>query len=144
MRIAFVILFVFFAALFQINCASNNNQPAANGQSQSSASSSPATPVTAEVLVEAYRRNEATADSQYKGKTLAVTGKVLRSGKDYLNRLYVNLKAEDNSVIEVHCTYNDSEKASMSALKEGQQVTIRGVCEGKLSTWVTLKDSVLQ
>ncbi|HKQ99519.1 MAG TPA: hypothetical protein VJT09_02530 [Pyrinomonadaceae bacterium] len=143
MRTVLVILIVCLAALFQINCASGKKQPAAGGQSQS-ATSGPATPVTAEVLVEAYRRNEATADGEYKGKTLAVTGKVVRSGKDYLNRLYVNLKAEDNPIIEVHCTYNDTEADSMSALKEGQPVTIRGVCEGKLSTWITLKDSVVQ
>ena len=138
-----VIFAVSFALLIQANCAANKNQPTLNSQSQSK-NAQPAIPVTAEDLIEAYRRNEATANSQYKGKTLAVKGTVVRSGKDYLNKLYVNLKAADNSIIEVHCTYNDSEKDAMSALKEGQQVTIRGVCEGRLSTWVVLKDSVLQ
>lgn len=148
MKNALVILALSFATFSQINCASNSNQPAAsssNGQSQSAASSnaSPAMAVAAADLIEAYRRNEATADSQYKGKTLAVSGTVARAGKDYMNRLYVNLKA-DNPIIEVHCTYNDAEKETMSALKEGQQVTIRGVCDGRLSTWIVLKDSALQ
>ncbi|MDT4896213.1 MAG: hypothetical protein QOH25_1290 [Acidobacteriota bacterium] len=81
---------------------------------------------------------------KYKGQTLAVTGTVSRSGKDYLNRLYVDLKTETNSVMEVHCTYNEDQRDAMSALKPGQQATIKGVCDGRLSTWVVLKDSVLQ
>jgi hypothetical protein len=35
------------------------------------------------------------------------------------------------------------EKERMSGLKEGQVVTIKGVCEGKLSTMIILKNSVL-
>lgn len=81
---------------------------------------------------------------KYKGQTLAVTGTVSRSGKDYLNKLYVNLKTEKNSVIEVHCTYNEDQAEAMSALKPGQEATIRGICDGRLSAWVVLKDSVPQ
>ena len=146
MKKVFFILVISFAALGQINCASGGNQSAANRQSQSGASSrdaAPATPITAAELIESYRMESADGAGKYKGKTLAVTGTVSRSGKDYLNRLYVNLKA-DNPIIEVHCTYDEAEQESMSALKVGQQATIRGVCDGRLSTWVVLKDSVLQ
>jgi hypothetical protein len=131
MKRILVLLAVSFIGFGQINCANNSNQwaeNAANRQSQSGKSSpnvSPATPVAASDLIEAYRRNESSA------------------GKDYMSRLYVNLKG-DNPIIEVHCTYNDAEKEAMSALKEGQQVTIQGVCEGRLSTWIVLKDSVIQ
>lgn len=54
-----------------------------------------------------------------------------------------NLKASDNPIIEVHCAYNHAQKMPMSSLKESQVVTIRGVCEGKLSTMIILKNSVL-
>lgn len=146
MKNVFVILALSFVALSQISCASGDNQSATNGQSQSAKNSqnaTPATPITAAELIESYRMETADGAGKYKGQTLAVTGTVSRSGKDYLNRLYVNLKA-DNPILEVHCTYDEAEKESMSALKAGQQVTIRGVCDGRLSTWVVLKDSVLQ
>src|SRR5688500_1934016 len=124
------------AVLMQINCGAGEQKPA-TGETNSRTESrkqdaSPARPVTAADLIEAYRRSEPEADAQFKGKMLAVSGTVARSGKDYLNRLYVNLKTADNPIIEVHCTYNDAEKEIMSRLKEGQAATIRGLCEGKL------------
>jgi hypothetical protein len=145
MKRAFVILVLFFAALVQISCASSGNRPATNSQSGTSApDASPATPITAADLIEAYRMERPDGAGKYKGKTLAVTGTVSRSGKDYLNRLYVDLKTEKNSVMEVHCTYNEDQQDAMSALEKGQEVTIKGVCDGRLSTWVVLKDSVPQ
>jgi tRNA_anti-like len=140
MKRILVILFVSMVALSQINCASNSNSSVTKTNSPDA---SPATPITAAELIEAYRVEAADGAGKYKGQTLAVTGTVSRIGKDYLNRLYVNLKA-DNPIIEVHCTYNEDQQDAMSALKPGQQVTIRGVCDGRMSTWVVLKDSVLQ
>jgi hypothetical protein len=145
MKRVLVILVLIFAALIQINCAPGGNKPAANRQSgTSSTDASPALPITAAELIEAYRMEKADGAGKYKGKTLAVKGTVSRSGKDYLNRLYVDLKTETNSVMEVHCTYNEDQQDAMSALQKGQEVTIRGVCDGRLSTWVVLKDSVPQ
>jgi len=150
MKRLIVVFVLSFIALTQINCASNSNQSAvggSNNQSQSGANSkdaSPAIPITAAELIEAYRMEGPDGAGKYKGKTLAVTGTVSRTGKDYLNKLYVNLKSETNPIIEVHCVYNEDQAGSMSGLKAGQQVTIRGVCDGRLSTFVNLKDSVLQ
>lgn len=142
MKRILVVFILSLIALIQINCASSSNQPAPSGTKSSDAS--PATPITAAELIEAYRMEGPDGAGKYKGKTLAVTGTISRSGKDYLNKLYVNLKSETNSVMEVHCTYNEDQKDAMSSLKEGQQVTVRGVCDGRLSTYVNLKDSVLQ
>jgi hypothetical protein len=46
--------------------------------------------------------------------------------------------------MEVHCTYNEEERDAMSALKPEQEATVTGVCDGRMSTWVVLKDSMLQ
>jgi hypothetical protein len=147
MKRVLVIFVLSFTALMQISCAKDGNRAgSANRQSQSATNSqnaSPATPITAADLIEAYRMEGPDGAGKYKGKALAVTGTVSRSGKDYLNRLYVDLKTETNSVMEVHCTYNEDQQATMSALKPGQEATIRGVCDGRLSTWVVLKDSAL-
>jgi hypothetical protein len=147
MKRLLVVFTLVFITLSQINCSSNSNGGGSGSQSQPGASApdaSPAIPITAAELIEAYRMEGPDGAGKYKGKTLAVTGTVARTGKDYMNKLYVNLKSETNSVMQVHCTYNEDQQAAMSSLKEGQQVTIRGVCEGRLSSNVNLKDSVLQ
>jgi hypothetical protein len=149
MKRILVVFVLSFFALIQINCSSNSNQLATGGTNQSSSGTkpsdaSPAIPIAAAELIESYRMEGPDGAGKYKGQTLAVTGTVSRSGKDYMNKLYVNLKSETNSVMEVHCTYNEDQKDAMSALKAGQQVTIRGVCDGRLSSYVNLKDSVLQ
>jgi tRNA_anti-like len=145
MKRLLVVFVLSFIALIQINCASKSYE--SRNQSQpgtKSSDASPAIPMTAAELIEAYRMEGADGAGKYKGQTLAVTGTVSRRGKDYLNKLYVNLKSETNSVMEVHCTYNEDQKDAMASLKEGQQVTIRGICDGRLSTYINLKDSVLQ
>ncbi|HEX8920559.1 MAG TPA: hypothetical protein VF766_03715 [Pyrinomonadaceae bacterium] len=141
MKRVLVIFVLFFVALAQINCASKGNRSATGTTAQDT---SPATPISAADLIEAYRMEKADGAGKYKGQALAVTGTVSRRGKDYLSRLYVDLKTEKNSVMEVHCTYNEDQEDAMSALKPGQEVTIRGICDGRMSTWVVLKDSVLQ
>lgn len=150
MKSTFALFVISLAALSQICCGTGGNQPTTDSgkrQSQSATSSqdaSPAIPITAAELIEAYRMEGPDGAGKYKGKTLAVTGTVARSGRDYLGKLYVNLNSETNSVMEVHCTYNEDQKDAMSALKVGQQVTLKGVCDGRLSTAVNLKDCVLQ
>ena len=138
MKRVLVILCICSVILSQINCASDSNRRATKTDSSSA---SPAIPITAAELIESYRMEGPDGAGKYKGQTLAVNGTVSRSGKDYLNRLYVDLKTEANSVMEVHCTYNEDQQDAMSALKVGQQATIKGVCDGRLSTWVVLKNS---
>lgn len=134
------------ATLSQAGCASSGNQAgeraAASANAQPS-SAEPAIAIGAEELIESYRMESSNGAGKYKGKTLAVTGTVTRSGKDFQNNLYVNLKGE-NSVIEVHCIYTEDQHAAMSALKPGQQATIKGVCDGRFMSYVMLKNSVPQ
>lgn len=145
MKRTLVIFALCCAALLLAGCQAEGNRSQPNGQSgKSPADSSPATPISAADLIEAYRMEKADGAGKYKGQRLAVTGTVGRKGKDYLGKLYVNLKTEANSVIEVHCTYNEEQEEAMAALKPGQEATITGVCDGRLSTWVVLKDSVPQ
>jgi hypothetical protein len=134
------------ALLIQTGCASGGNQAGGNAGNSSpaggsQASSEPAIRMTAEELVEAYRMEPPDGAGKYKGKTIAVTGTVSRSGKDFRENLYVDLKGT-NPMIEVHCIYTEEQRAAMSALRPGQQATIRGVCDGRFMSHVILKNSV--
>lgn len=138
-RALVVLLSASFALCFQSGCNKS-------GSNQSGAASEPALApgkaMTAEELIESYRMEPADGAGKYKGQTLDVTGTVSRKGKDFQNNLYVNLKGE-NPVIEVHCTYDESQRDKMEALRPGQQATIRGVCDGRFLSSVVLKNSVL-
>lgn len=139
MNRVFVIFILCCAAFLQFGCSS-----AGKKSGTAAPDTSPATPMSAADLIEAYRMEKADGAGKYKGQRLAVTGTVSRKGKDYLERLYVDLKTPANSVMEVHCTYQEEQEEAMAALKPGQDVTIKGICDGRLSTWVVLKDSVPQ
>ena len=131
--------------LSQTSCRPSGNQAGEKAPVGSNAqqTSAPAIAIGAEELIESYRMEQSGGAGKYKGKTLLVTGTVTRSGKDFQNNLYVNLKGE-NTVIEVHCIYAEDQHAAMSALKPGQQATIRGVCDGRFLSYVVLKESVPQ
>ena len=138
-RALVVVLSALFALGFQLGCnKSASNQSGAQSEPQLA----PGTAMTAEELIESYRMEPADGAGKYKGQTLDVTGTVSRKGKDFKNNLYVDLKGE-NTVIEVHCTYSQSQHDKMSALQPGQQATIRGVCDGRFLSSVVLKNSVL-
>ena len=135
-----VVLSAFVVLCFQAGCnkSGNNNQSGAGAEQQLA----PGKAMTADELVEAYRMEPADGAGKYKGQTLDVTGTVTRKGKDFQNNLYVNLGGE-NKYIEVHCVYNEAQGDRMSALQPGQQATIRGVCDGRFSASVVLKNSML-
>jgi len=85
--------------------------------------------ITADVLYNEYENNEEAANASYLGKVIAVSGLVSTisvEGQDIL--LY--LKNED-AMSGVMCAFN---KASLdtSRIKVGQQVTIKGICDGYL------------
>ncbi|HWS99448.1 MAG TPA: hypothetical protein VN256_04175 [Pyrinomonadaceae bacterium] len=139
-KITLAVLSLSFAVFAQSGCnKSGGNQSGANSPKASQALA-PGKAITTDELVEAYRMEPADGAGKYKGQTLDVTGAVTRKGKDFQNNLYVNLGGE-NKYIEVHCVYDEGRSEEMSALQPGQQVTIRGVCDGRFMSYVVLKNS---
>lgn len=91
----------------------------------------PAARVTAAQLFADYDANEVAADEKYKGKVLIVTGTIEDIGKDIVDTMYVTLKT-DNAIMSVQCKFADEHKSQLANAAEGQQVTIKGKCDGKL------------
>lgn len=84
--------------------------------------------VDAKVLTKEYDTNELAADGKYKGKLLAVTGKIA-SIAETLGNVTVQLDGH-NAVISVMCSFEESEKASVAKLKKGQTTTLVGTGDG--------------
>jgi len=117
---------------------------AAAAQAQAEVAQGEAAPaaleVTAEQLFADYEANEVSADNQYKGKTLAVSGKVAGINKDFSDEIYVELAANPFQSIQARGIPQDA----AAALKKGQSVTVECVGDGLMMTLPMLKNCSLR
>lgn len=86
--------------------------------------------VTPEQLYDAFDQNEVNANNKYGGKTVIVTGQVLKisvSGGQPIIELAEN--ANEEAFGEVNCYFdsNSSDSSRIANLKKGQKVTVKGV-----------------
>lgn len=82
--------------------------------------------VTATKLVDDYEANEVSADNLYKGKRLAVTGKVGGINKDFTDSVYVELETTKPFQMNVHA--GDVAPDVAAGLTKGATITVE--CEG--------------
>lgn len=97
--------------------------------------------ITASELYRAYEANEVSADEQYKGKKMAVTGVVGNIGKDILDNPYISLKVDYFQ--SVNCYFSDKNNKIISQISKGQKVIIIGECAGLTLTDVVVQDCEL-
>lgn len=91
----------------------------------------PALEVSANQLYADYEANGVSADQQYKGKILKVTGTVNTIDKDIMDQIYVTLKG-DGVIGDVQCFFSDDYVNEAAQLQKGQKITVVGKCDGKL------------
>jgi len=97
--------------------------------------------ITVSELYRTYEANEVSADEQYKGKKMAITGVVGNIGKDILDNPYISLKV--NYLQSVNCYFSDKNNKIISQISKGQKVTIIGECAGLTLTDVVVQDCEL-
>lgn len=82
-------------------------------------------------LLGEYKRNEISADEEFKGRRVRTTGSILRVAKDMSDRPYLTVGNGSQFEIPVaQCFLSDSRSAV--SLSPGQRVTISGKVTGKL------------
>lgn len=88
-------------------------------------------------IVQAYTENEVRGDQRFKGNLVEVTGRVEAVANNAFDGSpYVNLVGSGIHV--VRCEFIKPDATLLAPLRRGQQVTIRGQCNGKSLTGVTL------
>ena len=103
-------------------------------------SSSPAEVVIrASDLYAAYQANEIAADELYKGKLIEVSGTIRDIGNDLMDEPYITL-AGDDFIGDVQCFM--SSKSEAAKFSKGQNVTVKGYCDGLFMN-VLLQNSIL-
>ncbi|MGJ0302482.1 zinc-ribbon domain-containing protein [Aliarcobacter cryaerophilus] len=98
--------------------------------------------VTADKFQRDYEKNEVKADSEYKNKTLLVTGKVESIQKDAFNNLILKLAGGTNMFLSPSATVKKEYTNWVSTLNKGNNVKL--VCTGKsfIVGMATLDDCV--
>jgi hypothetical protein len=105
--------------------------------------SQPAIQVTAAQLYSDYEANEVSADLKYKDKVLSVSGTVDDISKDFGDDIYVTLTGKEFGG-DIQCYFSKDHEKEAAQLKKGQQITIKGNCEGKVVINVLLRGSSIQ
>jgi hypothetical protein len=81
--------------------------------------------LSAQKLYDAFKTNEAAANTQYLDKAIELTGEVGAVSKNQDGNTVVDFKTNDPLVV-INCTF----KTDPGALKPGQNITFKGICTG--------------
>lgn len=97
--------------------------------------------ITAEDLDKAYKENAIGADTNYKNKTLEVTGKFVRITRNKPGKVTVEIEGSEFDTID--CDFNASDQGQLGKLAAGDMLVIRGTCRGEVDDTITLNTCTL-
>ncbi|HVG42647.1 MAG TPA: hypothetical protein VM888_13640 [Chitinophagaceae bacterium] len=83
--------------------------------------------VTAGTLVTDFEKDSATANQKYLGAIIAVTGTVKSIEKENGGTVVLS---EPGAMSSVRCSMDTTHLNELNAIKEGQQIKIKGACTG--------------
>ena len=98
--------------------------------------------VTTDQLLDDYKKNHIAADQKYKGKWVQVTGKYAGTGNVALAGDYVSIGSAHEGELDVMCFLDKNDAAARDKagkLKEGDAVTMLGMCEGKVAGFTAIR-----
>ncbi len=94
---------------------------------------------TAQGIYDAFKTNEADANTQYLNKAIDLTGEVVEISTNQDGNKVVNLKTNDPMFV-INCTF----KTDPGEIKTGQQITFKGICTGYIPDFnVVINEGVL-
>jgi hypothetical protein len=126
-----VVLIAIVAALSSMNTAIDQADSSYQGAMDNlSGAGYPDFTLTADELGAAYGANEISADAQYKGHVVRLTGRAGDISKDWLGGAYVMLETEDWDSPSIRCMLADGQESPASAIQRGDTVTLVGTVDG--------------
>lgn len=132
-KVLFIFLFVTITGFFAVVYLYNKPH-------KSIISESPIYVLPASKLVAEFEENEKTANSKYLGKVIEVNGFI--SEKDTNQKGIVNISLAGQDLSNILCEFDPIHQLNTSRLKEGDKVSIKGICTGILMD-VVLVDCVV-
>lgn len=95
--------------------------------------------VTPSALWKAFDENEVSAEDAYKGKVVAVKGKIESITTSATGYPQLNFTVDKVGIHKVTCEFDKDARAQIGKLKKGQQVLIAGTCQGMVLKSVFLR-----
>ena len=92
-------------------------------------------------MIAAFEKDSATANKQYLGKILAVTGNVKSVEKD--DRSATVILGTEGSLASVRCSMDSAFVQQAAAINNGTSVTIKGHCTGYMADELIGSDVIL-
>lgn len=89
-----------------------------------------------------YDDNEVAADLIYKNKYVIMSGKINEISRNFSDAICIAIDIGDE-IHDISCTLSPECADEVSLLKKGQNITIRGTCDGKIVTLIGLNDCVI-
>jgi hypothetical protein len=134
-----IYIIVIIIILTSLGNSGSNHSSSVNTSSQTSVNTPVSTPaqsqapivVSASALSSAYKSNQVSADTKYKGNLVQVTGTIYNIGKDILNNPYVQLQNSEYDPMGVQCMFSQSDESTLANLSKGQTVTLQGTVSGE-------------
>lgn len=127
--------------------AGKDDKPAtSDGNVRSSAQhEEPPIAVTATELLAAYQENEVGANAKYKGKRLAITGRIKSIEAGFGDRPYLTLAAGGQfEFASPHANMAKSEDSAVANLKKGQTVKLICIGDSEMAGTPILSECLLQ
>ena len=101
------------------------------------AKSSPKVSLVSKTLLDDFQNDENLANSKYLEQIIQVTGKI--SHLDIANGNGIVVLKDGNSFGSIMCHLSPEENERLVTLKEGQSITIKGICTGYLMDVILIK-----
>ena len=97
--------------------------------------------ISAATLYKAYTNNEKRADKKYTGKVIQLTGEIDEIYSDENDEPVVVLRSKAGNLVSV-VTLESSEEEDITSYQEGDEITLKALCSGKLME-VTLNKGLI-
>lgn len=97
--------------------------------------------ISANKILEEFSTDETAANSKYLEKIVEVKG-VITETKIEKEKGIISLKTNDDFG-SVLCHLSETSTKKMSALKEGQTITVKGICTGYLMDVILVKSEII-
>ena len=92
-------------------------------------------------LIHAFVQDSASANKEYLGKVVEVTGYVKAVEKDQASATLV--LGEKDAMSSVRCSMDTTENAKVAGVQEGSTITVKGACTGFMSEELLGSDVIL-
>ena len=109
----------------EVLISQNNSNHASNSNSSEIIKANPTD------IISEYNENEIAADLKYKDKMVEISGRITSIAKDILNKPYITFDSRDEIEFrKVQIYFDKNDQNTLSHLKNGQKITIRGIVSG--------------